>query len=505
MNPIEKAMEDYRGPNMVFDPIPSYDGVWEFRTINLSKNSLKKDGKNLFDEFLRETFTVPMEGFFGFSQISRMSIKMISMPNENMIGRTLRYSKVDFFLSVLAFLNHEVDRYGKTKEEQEEYLKELFKKVTEDNATLNTAFAAEVEKKACIYEEVATLGAASEYYEALAKDYSMSGSRISIREFARINAKNFRDYAIGLSSLGDFFDTNLDIGKLYSCFDPDTFYLMFAKIVYEQNLKNYGNNTGLNNNYSILMNYLDGCKEVGKRYNPKIPFVLDNDKTTKISRWQLEVDTKELMTHYPEAKPIMLPELDGSEADKYRDINLLNKLMKLYDTSSQVSWEFLPKGEKIARAETITPRKKRESSKEPIDYTALIEEVNKRISFLEHTDFIGTPIKGLDTFSGYYAFVYPNGKVVLEKFWENEETLIPATSCATYVMTIDNFVEMSKNSKPTLIEYIRLLPEVGVKRLFHSSFAGWQKSVTSEIEGSYRLEDAIEFINSLKTGASRNE
>ena len=128
-----------------------------------------------------------------------------------------------------------------------------------------------------------------------------------------------------------------------------------------------------------------------------------------------------------------------------------------------------------------------------------------RISILENSGYVGRPIKGLNTFSGYYAFVYQSGVVVLEKFWNDEEKMIPATFNATYVMNIDNFIEMSKVSKLTLIEYIKTLPEIGVKRIFHTNINNWHRNLYNEINGSYRLEDVISFIASLQTEVIQNE
>ena len=72
-------------------------------------------------------------------------------------------------------------------------------------------------------------------------------------------------------------------------------------------------------------------------------------------------------------------------------------------------------------------------------------------------------------------------------------------------MNIDNFISMSKISKINLVEYIKTLPEIGVKRLYHSSQANWEKNIYKEINGAYRLEDAIEFINGLKSGGDGRE
>ena len=93
---------------------------------------------------------------------------------------------------------------------------------------------------------------------------------------------------------------------------------------------------------------------------------------------------------------------------------------------------------------------------------------DERIKIIEQSGFL-TCIKGKNSFAGYYAFVYSTGTVILEKFWSDEERLLPAKEDATFVMNIDNFMEMSKLSKLKLIEYIKSFPNTGVKRRYHTS------------------------------------
>ena len=205
------------------------------------------------------------------------------------------------------------------------------------------------------------------------------------------------------------------------------------------------------------------------------------------------------MEKHLDAKPLQLPPLSGEERDKYREIDLMEKLTSLKEEDTRINWELLPKGEG-EKLNKNSNQKIGSSTSKVVDE----DDVTKRIDFLENTGYVGK-LKGLNTFTGYYGYVYPNGTVILEKFWEDEESIRPAVNYATYVMNIDNFIDMSKISRINLVEYIRTLPEIGVKRLYHSNIANWERNIYKEINGIYRLEDAVEFINSLKSGGITHE
>lgn len=501
---IEEFFKQYNSAAVVFDPIPSYSGDWIFTINNLQRNALKKDGKNLFEEFYRTTYQQPLTEIFKTPRILDFSVGMICKPNDNNVGRGLRYSKVDFFIRLTDYLNQYIDRYGSSFEEHTIYLKSLIAHIKGDNETLNAVYSEALKEKARKLKDVVDKEINSEYFEAAMRDYAPYKGRISFGDYIKSAYNITVLFQNGMLRLGDFFDQNLDYNALAASFEPDTFYLLFAKIIYEFNLIREKESGRLDNSYCYLYYYLMAVDEVvktDKRYDPKIFFTLPNGKKIKYSRWQLQIQTKELLERHPEAKAISLPQLDGDSFHKYKDISLMEKITRLYSEETKVNWEFLPEGEGIKRGKNSGEHK----NNVPKDKSDLVNEVNMRIDILEKSGFIGRPVKGLNTFSGYYAFIYPNGKVILEKFWENEETMNPATKAATYVMTIDNFVEMSKLSRINLIEYIRTLPEVGVKRIFHTSINNWQMNLYAEIVGSYRLEDAIEFINSLKSGAITNE
>lgn len=500
------AIEKYLKPSDIFDPLPTYEGDLVFSiNDNFRRNAIVEENNNLLLAFMEEEYNKPLLEIFKTKRILDFPVKFFSTVNENKFGRSLYFSKVDFFVEMTMFLNQNIDRYGKKPEEHREYLIKLTENIKQSNDVLNSIYSEEMKKKAEKIKDVMEKEFNSIYFEEAMKDYAPYKNKLDFSTYIK-NLYNITvNFQNGLLSLGDFFDKKIDYDKLASCFEPDKFYLLFTRLILDtcyQREKEVGR---VDNSYSYLHKYkmeMEKVVEEDKKYNPHVFVTLPSGKKTRYNRWQFLEEFKVLMARHPEAKMIQLPDL-GDDINKLKDPAIINKLSEIYSEESKVNWEFLPAGTTIKKVEH--KRQNPGKSEGNIDYSKLIEETNMRIDIINASGYIGTPIKGLDTFSGYYAFIYPNGKVILEKFWENYEKQIPATGCATYVMNIDNFVEMSKISKINLIEYIKTFPESGIKRIFHTSINNWQRCLNDEINGTYRLEDALNFIKDLKTGGLKNE
>lgn len=505
---IEKFFEPYNNSSIVFDPIPSYSGYWDFEIENLIKNSKKENGVNLFQQFIEDIYLKKIGKIFNINVVSTIPIRLLSSPNEDNVGRCLKFSKIPLYSNLQLFLNQSIDLYGKDKENHYKYLSDLFNNL-DNNEKLNEDFINALKEKLLKLKDIKENGFESVYHDAVMEDFDFEKKVYPNLEFNQyINSmyKITEQYINGLMNIGDFFEQKIDYNELYKCFNPDTFYLLFAKIIYEISLRTEEECNLLDNSYGYLNYYSNILEKIiaeEKNYNPKINYTLENGKRLRdYSRRQFQLEFSKLIKRHPEAKMVAIPNLNGDNS-KYKDIDLIEKIALLYDEDVVVNWTFLPKGEKIRKGESSNSSEY--VIKEQKDNNKLVNETNMRISILENSGYMGTPVKGLDTFSGYFAFIYPNGKVILEKFWEDEECLKPAVGYATYVMQIDNFIELSKKSKIELIEYIKTIPEIGVKRIFHTSINNWQRNLNNEIEGTYRLEDAIEFINGLKTGDKKHE
>ena len=103
-------------------------------------------------------------------------------------------------------------------------------------------------------------------------------------------------------------------------------------------------------------------------------------------------------------------------------------------------------------------------------------------------------IKGKNTFDGYIGFIYTNGKVVLDKYYENSKVGQVADGKAIYVMDIEDFYILSNYPKSILMK------NPGIKRIYHTS--GWQdkvqKEITSEGQGIKTAEEVKKLIKAKK-------
>ena len=499
---IEKHFLD-NPAEVVFDPAPSYGGVWFFEINNLSLNALKENGVNKFDHFYNETLLKPLRAFFYDELNFYHSIGFISTPNEDGRGRCLKYNKIMFYKNLLLFLDGFIDNCNLSKEERNIKLKKLIDVLNSSNDEINSLFSEAFMEKSRRLKDVLDNELESVYYESALQDYTPYERTMSFRDYIRKNYEYSLKIEEGLLKLGDFFERKIDYMELYQAFDPDTFCLLFAKIIYDKN-KITENNTGsLDRSYAYLCNYKNALNSViseNRKYNHIIKYEKDKDGRKireKYSRWDFLNDFDDLMERHPEAKAIKLPSFVKENSENYKDIALIEKISELYSEDIRVKWEFLPEGTSIKKGIHSSDSKEKDTKQR--DFNELIKEINMRIHILENSGFIGRPIKGLDTFSGYYAFIYANGLVVLEKFWENELEFIPAVGCATYILTIDNFIELSKLPRIVLAEYAKS-KEFGVKRIFHTNINKWQDNLSKVIMGgTYKLNDVINFLNTLKS------
>lgn len=165
--------------------------------------------------------------------------------------------------------------------------------------------------------------------------------------------------------------------------------------------------------------------------------------------------------------------------------------------SFQVQWELIPKGVgevKGLHEKTVVVDEQQSKLKQQKDKDLLDE----KLEFYPETDYIYV-LEGIGTFEGYNGYVYPNGLVVLEKFYRQiKKGIAPAHYESIVVMNIEDFFEMSQYSKLELIDMIRDNSNKSVRRLYHS--VGWQDRVRSLIDTNkeeYKFSDIEEILKDI--------
>lgn len=163
---------------------------------------------------------------------------------------------------------------------------------------------------------------------------------------------------------------------------------------------------------------------------------------------------------------------------------------KLNRATIEVEWELLPTG---SGYKTGLGTKGRSVSVSPEELERLKEKNEKRIQigreqteYFNNTNYVAKAI-GLKKFKGYFAYMYPNGIVVLEKDFKEK---YPSTADgAIYTMHSKDFELLSGVGKSDLI-YHPLL----IDHNYHSG--DWKSKIDAYINQEGQ-EDDIEFTKTL--------
>lgn len=122
----------------------------------------------------------------------------------------------------------------------------------------------------------------------------------------------------------------------------------------------------------------------------------------------------------------------------------------------KLRFELFPKGESSEKVFCGSSRKSVISE----DIKRLLEEkheelLEEKINFFSSTDYLWT-LEEAHTFGGYRGYIYPNGKVIFEKFYRNTRNGLGPTYDESFIaMDLLDFIEIAPKSKTELIDFIR--------------------------------------------------
>lgn len=161
----------------------------------------------------------------------------------------------------------------------------------------------------------------------------------------------------------------------------------------------------------------------------------------------------------------------------YHINHVKNHIKKHY--MNGINWQIVPKGHDNSKTNTSVieclNRKFRHLT--PEEREAAIKEVydlyERKMNFFESTNYV-EKIYGLGEFNGYVAYFYPNGEVIMEKFFDDYAQSLPAKNEAIYNLKVVDFEVLSKLSK------IKLMKDSRCKRIIH--FGKWEEKVRKIIE-----------------------
>lgn len=214
----------------------------------------------------------------------------------------------------------------------------------------------------------------------------------------------------------------------------------------------------------------DDLEIVVDEFKSTIPGILDKEGYV-VTNKLLKERYKQLLISYPELKTVTLSSYDFSDMSP----DEVEKFMKDYIKDLSANWEMIPDGENLdeAFAKNISKKTEGMSEEERNRYREHLTDLYlEKKTFHETSDPMYT-LRGLNTFDGYVAYVHSNGKIVLEKYFENASTGRVSTGDAIYIMNSEDFHRLSQLSKRELIESKQC------KRIVHRG--NWQSRVLAEI------------------------
>lgn len=143
------------------------------------------------------------------------------------------------------------------------------------------------------------------------------------------------------------------------------------------------------------------------------------------------------------------------------------------------NWEFLPKNDRTVEKNVLdnvikSSNKEKSEEKKKLDRERLLDLYMEKKEFYDSSDPFFR-IKGKNTFDGYIGYIYSNGKVILEKYYENSNTSRLAYGEAAYVMDIDKFYSLSRLTKNELIT----MDDSVCDRIIHKG--NWQQKAQNVI------------------------
>ena len=178
---------------------------------------------------------------------------------------------------------------------------------------------------------------------------------------------------------------------------------------------------------------------------------IKNDNGEEITFRKLLYRFKKLLKNNPIIKPI---DEDRSHFEGYHWKHVENHVRKYF--LNGVNWQIVPPGEETELNTRVINALNRTYNHLSIEekerrIRERYAEYERKMRFFDNSGY-RYRIYGINEFNGYIAFIYPNGEVIMEKFFNDYANCIPTINEAIYNVKVADFETLSKMKKPALIK-----------------------------------------------------
>lgn len=487
---VFNPMISYEGDFSLNLPVASSDddefinGDYSLDNDILFLNSKVVDGKNMYEEFIKKS----ARRAFGVSPVADLYAKnfgaIVSTIDDNLKSRHIEF---DFALFLMSLLKNQDVAFDMEFSEQEllDYVKE------------------ELRSRRKKIFNVIRLGRESEFYTEVIEELNIARQRLGVNVTLEQYSEQLGIFLRDVKYL-DLKNKYVDVNALKECFDYHKLALLLAKMMLDNTKLTIKLEGMVHNCWQEVLTYINIVEDsTNKHYNPVIKYY--NSKSRSIETFSFKDLKKEVAKIM--ASPVNYQTVSVSfdeavsegisynadAASKYINDVLSERAKR----ELMASWEIIRKGERgeLDESSKSSTTYSRPGVKKELEdfYISLM----RRREIFEATDYEYKVI-GSEKFAGYIGYVYKNGIVIFEKLYEDQEQQIPIKrSNATYVMNINNFVELSKLTKTEIIKFIKNSANPEVLRLYHSG--NWAARLHSIINGkgynssvSKKIDDLLE-------------
>lgn len=469
---------------------------------HLLLNAKVENGKNKYEEFLEKQYYQPMRDIVKSEEVSRkLKPLLVSSPSYDGTGRALYFSYVYMCCSSIG---------GYNISEKEKFITMLQK--IEDYSESMMILKGFFREERRIISEIIKRGKEAPCYEENFASYQRhSNGNASIGQFNMFLEKRkekLTDFIVGINHLEKIFKKELDVDAFIDCFDYDKLSLCIAVSLLESCLFIEEKHNTLETAACYLYKYVQVVEYIRKT-NPSYDCTIvdkdENGNLKTISCDDVIKQLRSLLVRHPDAQiyeitaeeayEMIRPFAGTEEVDlSVKGIHiLLDKAFKDKEEKINLgaSWVMVPEGESEPRSMGLGL-----GGREGLE----LEEKRRRMLFSKFFFENSSPLyvlKGINNFAGYIAYIYSSKKVAFEQFYEDEAQTKIASSKATYVMNLYNFISLSKLTKPEIIQIINARTEY-VKRFHHGyDMDKWQERVVGEIQGDDHTQEVTDHIESL--------
>ncbi len=515
------SLINFLTPEDLFHPKVYYEGEWllggelvpnSSEIDYLLLNAKTVNGKNAYQEFLERHYYQPLSNMLGSKSLVSSFFPKIALSEKD--------GKRVVCFSMSTFLYQQLLGLYALNEEKQEFLKfqETLSTIDSENGLI-PYIKEELRKDRKIYSDIQQNRTKSPNYGnvyQLYLDYiRYSQSMMSFDEFLNGKISGITKLLVASKYYPELFQKELPIDELMAAFDYDTFCLVAARSSLDSCKTTEQRENLVDNSVSYVRLYLDAVERVRQEqpdYDCAMRLIDNSGKMRKLRIQDIQKEYESLLARHPEFSFIMISnreasnllrkegmeeiaseDFDFSTKDNHAILEVILKRLK-EDRELSAEWEFIRKGSNESESSIHYP------ALYPTQALSEDEKVRRMLigrEYLENSDYV-YKIYGIHKFEGYVGYIYPNGSVIFEKYYENIKTKKVASSSATYVMRLDNFMEMSKLSKTEIIRIIHRDSSANVKRIFHrEDMERWKSDIFRTISGSDYTEEVMNYINTL--------